>query len=253
MSITFDLPLTNVGSSKLGASPSLSIWTQGDYSVEYQTGIGSTTGAFVSNAAFGSFSATYTPPSDIVFGVYRVDLLDSNGVAKYIGWAEVDSTSGTFTVYDSPDAIAILDPEIGNQAISDKLSSVLATIQTPQPQNVGNVSVGMMRAERGRVFTNSVTLYDSSGVVIILGPTDKIRAQISVVNASPVFTVSSDANTTNGSGFSKNSPAGGSNLLLIDADDLTFPPGTYTIFIDYVVSSQSSEWQNYSQSVFVLG
>jgi hypothetical protein len=66
------------------------------------------------------------------------------------------------------------------------------------------------------------------------------------------LTVTSDAATANGSSFTKNSPSAGTNRLRLDASDLTFAPGAYTLFIDYYDSSDSNEWKNVERHPFVL-
>lgn len=115
--------------------------------------------------------------------------------------------------------------------------------------------MALFYAYQNRGITKRIVIQDSAGSTITPGANDKIRAIIGrdgqFVDA-PQLSVSSDAATANGSSFTKNSPTNGTNTLRLDASDLGFEPGTYTLLIDYFDNADAGEWKNVSRQVFVL-
>jgi len=96
--------------------------------------------------------------------------------------------------------------------------------------------------------TMLIVIKDANGNAIVPGANDKVRARIGRRDGTSVLTVDSDAATANGSSFIK----GASNTLRLDASDLDFEPGTYTMFIDYFDNADAREWKNVDRQVFHL-
>ena len=119
-------------------------------------------------------------------------------------------------------------------------------------------------AYKNRGITKDITMQNGAGATITAGENDKIRAVIgregklgaedgsTFLYANAEFSVTSDAATSNGSSFTKNSPSGGVNRLRLDASDLDFAAGTYTLFLDLYDNADSQDWKNISRQTFIL-
>ncbi len=101
---------------------------------------------------------------------------------------------------------------------------------------------------KNKGLTRDITIQDADGGTITPGINDKVRATILREGEVPVLTVTSGANTVNGSSFTK----GAANRLRIDASDLTFKPGTYQLQIDYFDNADAAEWKMVSVQVLHL-
>lgn len=118
--------------------------------------------------------------------------------------------------------------------------------------------MALIVARSGRGITKDITLLNAADEAIVPVSADKIRAYIGRDRlngsdlASAELLVTSDAATANGSSFTKNSPSSGLNRLRLDASDLDFDPGTYTLYIDFLDSVDTSEWKAAGRHVFVL-
>lgn len=82
---------------------------------------------------------------------------------------------------------------------------------------------------------------------------DKLRATIQQ-NGVTKLTLTSDAATANGSSFTISGGDGGgsNNRLRLDASDLTFPAGIYTLVIDYYDFQDALEWKHVDSQIFAL-
>ncbi len=109
--------------------------------------------------------------------------------------------------------------------------------------------MSLVRSQQGLGKTHNITLFDVDNNVIIPGINDEVRIHIARRCDEPVLTVASNAPTTNGSTLTK----GEINVLRLDADDLDFSPGTYTMFIEFFDNADAQEWKDVDQEVFVLG
>jgi len=118
--------------------------------------------------------------------------------------------------------------------------------------------MALIYAFKNRGITRDITIKDIDGNTITLTASDKIRAVIGHMNkldtdfSTAEFSVDSDAATAAGSSFTKNHPSSGINRLRIDASDLNFDPGTYTILVDMFDDSDSQEWKNVDRFIFYL-
>lgn len=82
---------------------------------------------------------------------------------------------------------------------------------------------------------------------------DILRAIIQQ-NGVTFLTVTSAAPTGNGSSFvvSGGDGGGSNNRLRLDAQDLTFPAGIYTLVIDYFDAADANEWKSVDHQIFCL-
>lgn len=99
--------------------------------------------------------------------------------------------------------------------------------------------------ERNKTF--DVTIKDADDATITPGDSDIVRIRIGREGEADKLTVTSTAATENGSSVTK----GASNRVVLDAQDLTFNPGTYTLFVEYY-DSADNEWKNVDRQVFEL-
>lgn len=107
--------------------------------------------------------------------------------------------------------------------------------------------MALIRAQQNRTITRDITILDGDGATITPNAADKVRAIIKRDGQATRLTVASDVPTSNGSTFAK----GAANRLRLDADDLDFPAGTYTLLVDYYDNADST-WKHVSKQVFVL-
>ena len=108
--------------------------------------------------------------------------------------------------------------------------------------------MALILAYKDRGLTRDITIQDINGAAIVPGNTDKIRAVIGREGETAKLTVTSDVATANGSSFTK----GTANRLRLDASDLSFDPGVYSLTIDFYDSHDVAEWKMVSKQVFVL-
>lgn len=110
---------------------------------------------------------------------------------------------------------------------------------------------------RGMTFDFTIT-----GVETV-GANDKLRATIGRegrlgtetdnIYADAELCFTSDAATANGSSITPNGGTEtGSHRLRLDAADLDFDPGVYTLLIDLLDVADASDWKNVSRQVFSL-
>lgn len=104
---------------------------------------------------------------------------------------------------------------------------------------------------QSRGIIKDITITNADGSTLTPGANDQVRAIIARRSSNPILTVTSGSPTANGSSFTKNHSAG-KNRLRLDAADLAFSPGVYTLFIDYFDNADAQEWKNVDRQVFVL-
>ena len=108
--------------------------------------------------------------------------------------------------------------------------------------------MSLILAYQGLGKTVDVTIKDVNGDAITPGENDLVRATIGRAGETPVLTVTSDAPTANGSSFTK----GAACRLRLDADDLGFAAGTYSLSVEYFDRADASEWKMIEKQVFQL-
>ena len=110
----------------------------------------------------------------------------------------------------------------------------------------------LILAYQNRGTSLDIVIKDSAGTAIAPAAGDEIRATIYREGLTPQLVVTSAQATTNGSSFEKNTPSDGTNLLRLDAQDLSFDPGTYTLMIDLLDHADGDEWKTVDRQVFTL-
>ncbi len=109
--------------------------------------------------------------------------------------------------------------------------------------------MSLILAYQNRGLTKNFTIDDAAGNPITLVAADRVRCIIGREGETPVkLSVTSGAPTANGSSVT----AGATNVLRLDAGDLAFDPGTYTLFIDFFDSADSNEFKNVDRQTFRL-
>ena len=108
--------------------------------------------------------------------------------------------------------------------------------------------MSLIYAYKGKGITKDFTILDANEAAITPGTNDKIRVTIGRSNETAKFTVTSGTNTEAGSSFTK----GAANRLRLDASDLDFERGTYSLWIDYYDAEDASEWKCVDRQVFIL-
>jgi hypothetical protein len=101
---------------------------------------------------------------------------------------------------------------------------------------------------QGRGLTRDITIQDVDGATITPGVNDKVRVSIGRAGEAPLLTVTSGAPTANGSSVTK----GAANRLRLDASDLAFDPGVYSMAVEYYDNADAQEWKMVSRQVLVL-
>lgn len=117
--------------------------------------------------------------------------------------------------------------------------------------------MSLILAYQDRGLTKDLTILDGDGGVITPGANDRVRIIIgraseivtdgdTVTGAKLTFT--SGTPTANGSKITK----GAANRMRLDASDLKFDRGTYSLWFDYFDNADAREWKNISRQVFQL-
>lgn len=118
--------------------------------------------------------------------------------------------------------------------------------------------MALILAYKNRGLTRDLTIQNAAGETITPGANDIIRAVIGRAGmlgtdfADAALVITSAAPTANGSSFVKGGGSDGSNRLRLDASDLNFAAGVYTLFISMRDNADAAEWKTISRQVFVL-
>ena len=114
--------------------------------------------------------------------------------------------------------------------------------------------MSLIKAEKGRGKTVNLTIYDGAGDVITPSAGDKIRvyigrgSRLGTALAGAQFLITSDADSAAGSSLTK----GATNVLRMDATDLNFSAGIYSLWFEYFNNADASEWKMVDRQVFYL-
>jgi len=106
----------------------------------------------------------------------------------------------------------------------------------------------MIYAYKSRGISRDITILDTDDAAITPTDSDVIRATIGRAGETAKLVVTSAGATANGSSFTK----GAVNRLRLDASDLDFDPGTYSLIVDMYDASDSNEWKLVSKQTFFL-
>ena len=97
--------------------------------------------------------------------------------------------------------------------------------------------MSLIYAYKNRGFSRDITIQDVDGDDITPGDSDKLRATIGREGEIAKLTITSGTDTANGSSFTP----GATSRLRIDASDLDFAYGVYTLFIDFYDAADAAE------------
>jgi hypothetical protein len=106
----------------------------------------------------------------------------------------------------------------------------------------------LILGQQNRGMTRNIVITNVDRDTITPGANDFVRVRIGREGQTDVFTVTSGTPTAAGSRIT----TGATNVLRIDADDLGFSPGTYTLFVDFFDSADLDEWKEVDRQDFVL-
>lgn len=106
----------------------------------------------------------------------------------------------------------------------------------------------LILGQKERGLTRDVVIRNDAREAITPGRHDLVRARIGRNGQADVFSVTSGSATAAGSSMTK----GATCRLRIDASDLSFDPGTYTLWIEYFDNADAREWKEVDREVFVL-
>jgi len=106
---------------------------------------------------------------------------------------------------------------------------------------------------QNRNLTKDIVIQNAAGATVEPGSSDVIRVVIGREGQTPVLSISSEANSANGSSFQKNTPSTGTNRLRITAADMqAIDPGVYSLLVDFKDAGDGNEWKNVSRQVFAV-
>ncbi len=108
--------------------------------------------------------------------------------------------------------------------------------------------MSLILTNQGRGVSYDVVILDTAGDTITPTDSDLVRAIIGREGETPKLTVTSGSDTANGSSFTK----GATNRLRLDGADLSFPPGVYTMYVDFFDASDANEWKLAERQCFFL-
>lgn len=121
----------------------------------------------------------------------------------------------------------------------------------------------IVAADQLRGKTVDITLRDADENPIVVVAADVLRAMITrrtelggtaeLPTGHKLLVRSDDGGTLNGSTFTKDTPAVNTHRLRLDAQDLDFEHGTYTLVIDFFDNADAAEWKTVDRQVFILG
>ena len=108
---------------------------------------------------------------------------------------------------------------------------------------------------RGKTFDITV---DGPDGAITPGGNDVLRivigraGRLGVALADAQLVVTSAAATANGSSITIGGGEDSSHRIRLDASDLTFDPGIYSMLVDYFDNADAEEWKNVDRQCFSL-
>ena len=106
----------------------------------------------------------------------------------------------------------------------------------------------LILAQRLRNCTRTLLLEEADGDDVTPGSSDVVRVRIGREGETDKLSVSSTAATANGSSVTKGAPC----TMRLDAQDLDFEAGTYTLAVELQDNADAQDWKTVSRQVFVL-
>lgn len=115
----------------------------------------------------------------------------------------------------------------------------------------------LLEAHQGRKWTKDLSILDANGDTITPGADDVVRVKIgrrAGNSLTPLLDLDSVAASTNGSIVNKNSPSNGTHRTEISVADMaTLNPGTYTLELAFVDSTDGDAVKHVDHQVFHVG
>jgi len=118
--------------------------------------------------------------------------------------------------------------------------------------------MSLILAYQNRGLTRDLVITDADGDPIIPGANDTLRiiigheSKLGTNNVDAELTFTSAAATANGSSITKGIVPLGLNRMRLDAQDLDFPAGTYTLFFSLIDNADAGDEKTISRQVFIL-
>ena len=118
--------------------------------------------------------------------------------------------------------------------------------------------MSLILAYQDKGITKDLTILDGDGDAIVPGENDLIRViigregKLGVALADAELVVTSGSPTANGSSLTKNSPSDGTHRLRLDASDLDFPAGIYSLLFELFDNADAQEWKAIDRETFSL-
>ncbi len=106
----------------------------------------------------------------------------------------------------------------------------------------------LVLAVRETGITRKFTIQDAVGADITPGANDLVRVTIGRQGETAKLSVTSGTPTANESSVTK----GATNILRLDASDLDFDPGVYSMLTEYFDNADAREWKFVSRQIFFL-
>lgn len=108
--------------------------------------------------------------------------------------------------------------------------------------------MSLIVAEYDRGKTLSLVLKDADGGTITPGESDRVRVRIGREGEADKLSLTSGSDSKAGSSITK----GAANTVRLDATDLRFAPGVYTMWVEYYDAADAAEWKCVQTQVFWL-
>ena len=141
----------------------------------------------------------------------------------------------------------------------DGISNDASTITGGSSSTSFQTSAGVLiRVNKSRGITKDLTIVKADESTIIPQSGDIIRVvigregRLGTNNADANLVVTSAAATSAGSSFTKGGGGGAKNRLRLDATDLAFAAGVYTMWFEMYDDEDADEWKLVSKHIFVL-
>lgn len=118
--------------------------------------------------------------------------------------------------------------------------------------------MSLILAYRNRGLTRHLVMLNASGNPIVPGTNDVLRiiigheGKLGTNFADAELTFTSSAPTSNGSSITKSTALPAENIMRLDAQDLTFPTGIYTLIFEFLDVADANENKNIDRQVFSL-
>jgi hypothetical protein len=113
--------------------------------------------------------------------------------------------------------------------------------------------MSLIIAQQSLGITYDFVVRNVANDAITVGGNDSLRVTIEREgDTSPKFQLTGFVANGNGSQISRNTPSTGTNRVRIDADDLTFELGLFSLLVDFFDNEDAQEWKRVDRQTFLL-